>query len=191
MQNDPFQWWTSSPVEAGFTDPDALRTRATTFERTVRRRNLIEGAAGVLVIGLFVSGSVAAATVGEWALALAGALIVAGTAFILWHLFRSGSNLARRPEHDCRTHLLNQLVRQRDLLRRVPQWYLAPLLPGICAVYGITAAKVAGAQGWDVAISGIWLPFAATMAFFLFVGWLNLWAARRLSREIAAIEAGT
>ena len=86
---------------------------------------------------------------------------------------------------------MNQLTRQRDLLRRVPTWYLAPLLPGICAVYGVTVAKVALFQGWQTALAGVWQPFLVTMAFFVFVGVLNLWAARRLTQEIGAIEAST
>ena len=143
MSNDPLSFWTGSSADARFSDPEACARRSTRFERTIRRRNLIESAAGGVVIVLFTAGAVAAASVGEWAFAAAGALVGAGTAFILWHLHRRGSNLVRRPEDDCRTHLLGQLARQRDLLRRVPQWYLAPLLPGICAVYGITAAKVA------------------------------------------------
>lgn len=191
MTNDPRSFWTAEPVSAQFSDPAVVTLRATRFSRTVRRRNLIEGAAGVLVIGLFGAGTVAAASIGEWAFAGAGALVVAGTVFILWHLFRHGSNLARRPEDDCRSHLLGQLARQRDLLRRVPFWYLAPLLPGVSAVYGITAFKVAETQGWVTALGGVWQPFLATMAFFVFVGVLNLWAARRLSREIGAIEAIT
>lgn len=191
MSNDPLSFWTGSSADARFSDPEACARRSTRFERTIRRRNLIESAAGGVVIVLFTAGAVAAASVGEWAFAAAGALVVAGTAFILWHLHRRGSNLVRRPEDDCRTHLLGQLARQRDLLRRVPQWYLAPLLPGICAVYGITAAKVAETRGWETALAGVWQPFVATIAFFIFVGWLNLWAARRLGREISAIEAGT
>ena len=191
MQNDPFQWWTSSQVEAGFTDPDAVRARATKFERTIRRRNLIETAAGVVVIALFAMGMATAASEGEWALVLAGAMVVTGTAFVLWHLHRRGSNLVRYPEEDCRTHLLAQLTRQRDLLREVPRWYLAPLVPGICAIYAITATKVAENRGWETALSGVWQPFVATMAFFVFVAWLNWWAARRLAREISALETAT
>ena len=191
MTNDPRSFWNAEPVSAQFSDPAVVARRSTRFARTVRRRNLIEGAAGVLVIGLFGAGALAAASIGEWAFAVAGALVVAGTVFILWHLIRHGSNLARRPEEDCRSHLLGQLARQRDLLRRVPFWYLAPLLPGVCTVYGIAAFKVAEAQGWETALGGVWQPFLATMAFFVFVGGLNLWAARRLSREIGAIEAGT
>lgn len=191
MSDDILTFWTGNAVEARFSDPAACARRATRFERTVRRRNLVEGAAGALVITLFACGALAAASIREWAFAAAGLLVVAGAGFILWHLFRHGSNLPRRPEDDCRSHLLGQLARQRDLLRRVPLWYLAPLIPGIVAVYGITVAKVAATQGWETALAGVWQPFAATMAFFVFVAWLNLWAARRLAREISAIEAGT
>lgn len=189
MTNDPRSFWNAEPVSAQFSDPAVVARRSTRFARTVRRRNLIEGAAGVLVIGLFGAGALAAASIGEWAFAGAGAMVVAGTVFILWHLIRHGSNLARRPEEDCRSHLLGQLTRQRDLLRRVPFWYLAPLLPGICAVYGITAAQVAQAQGWAVALEGIWMPFTATMGFFGLVAWLNYAAARKLDKELRRLRA--
>lgn len=191
MSNDPLSFWTGNASEARFSEPHACARRSTRFERTIRRRNLVEGAAGVLVIALFTIGTLAAASVREWAFAAACALVVAGTAFILWHLHRRGSNLVRRPEDDCRTHLVNQLTRQRDLLRRVPTWYLAPLLPGICAVYGVTVARAAMFQGWQTAFAGVWQPFLATMAFFVLVAGINLWAARRITQEIGAIEAST
>lgn len=189
MTNEPFGWWKAGPESADFSAPDVCRTRLTTFERAIRRRNLIEYAAGALVAVLFGGAVIGSLAVGEWAFALAGAMVLASTAFVMLHLRRHGSNLASTPEVDCRSHLVAQLVRQQALLRMVPQWYLAPLVPGICAFYGITAAKVAQAQGWAVALQGIWLPVAATALFFGLVGWLNLAAARKLDEELGRLRA--
>ncbi len=189
MTNDSFDWWKTDSEPAGFSAPDVCRTRLTTFERTIRRRNLIEYAAGALVTVLFGGAVIGSLAAGEAAFALAGAMVLAGTAFVLLHLRRHGSNLVSSPELDCRSHLIAQLTRQQALLRKVPQWYLAPLVPGICAFYGITAAKVAQVRGWAVALEGVWLPFTATVLFFGFVAWLNLAAARKLDDELGHLRA--
>lgn len=189
MTNEPFGWWKTSTEFADFSAPELCRTRLTTFERTIRRRNAIEYAAGALVAVLFGGALIGSLAAGEWAFALAGALTLAGTAMVLVHLRRFGSNLDPNPALDCRSHLMAQLTRQQALLRKVPQWYLAPLVPGICAFYGITAAKVAQVQGWATALEGIWLPLLATALFFAFVAWLNLSAARKLDEELGRLRS--
>ncbi len=188
MSKPPLPAWQDRASDARFAEPGACEHRATRFERTIRRRNAVEYLAGALVIALFGSGALGAAAAGLWDFAGACALVLIGTLFVLWTLHRAGSYRGRRPEQSCREHLRNQLLRQRDLLRRVPLWYLAPLLPGVLGIYGATAIRVAAKAGWGEALGGIWMPLAGTAAFFAFVAWLNLAAARRLEAEIAQIE---
>ncbi|MEZ5682469.1 MAG: hypothetical protein R3E14_14360 [Erythrobacter sp.] len=189
MSSDPFSGWSGMNSDARFTTPEACQRHATSFEKLIRRRNFIEYAAGVLVFGIFGLGSASALVAGEWGFAISMIAVIIGTGFLLWKLHRDGSNLDRRPEITCRDHLRDQLKRQRDLLRGVPRWYLAPLVPGILGVYLTTAYGVARAHGWEVALGGIWQPLGLTIAFFCLVAWLNLRAARQLDRKLASLEA--
>ncbi len=188
MSNSLPSAWRQCAADAAFPDAGICAIRATRFERTIRRRNAIEYIAGVAVIALFAVGALWTLSLGLWDFAAACLMVLGGTIFVLWQLHRSGSFRERRPEQSCREHLRNQLVRQRELLRRVPLWYLAPLVPGIGAVYGFTVSRVASRIGWLPALEGVWAPLAGTVAFFGFVAWLNLFAARRLDREIRALD---
>lgn len=188
MTEHPVAFWKDEFADARFSDPAACSLRATRFETTIRRRNLIEYAAAVLVILSFGAASVLSAQRGEWAIAVTFAMTIAAAVFVVAKLRRDGSMQQRRPETSCRDHLRAQLVRQRDLLRGVPKWYLAPFVPGLLCFYYIVTARVAQAHGWQVALEGIWVQLAATAIFFAFVAWLNLFAARRIDREIAALD---
>lgn len=189
MSKEPFFSWSGMNADAQFSTPEACRRHATRFEKLIRRRNLIEYAAGVLVFGMFGLGAVSATVIGEWGFAAAMFAVIIGTGFVLRKLHRDGSNLDRLPESSCRDHLRAQLLRQRDLLRGVPKWYLAPFIPGILGVYFATAYGVAQVRGWEVALRGIWQPLGLTVVFFCFVAWLNLRAAKQLDGRVASLDA--
>lgn len=188
MTEDRFRFWTERALTATFSEPGECETRATAFERTVRRRNMMEYAAGALVIVLFGALGVMFASAGEWLIAATNIAMVSAAIFVIAKLQRDGSVQARLPEQSCRDHLRGQLARQRDLLRGVPKWYLAPFLPGLLGFYIVITAKVAEHQGWDAAVEGVWLKVAGTLAFFVFIAWLNLHAARKIDREIGALD---
>lgn len=180
--------WMARQNDATLSAPRDCQSRATTFERQIRRRNLLEGIAGTFVIlgfgitaGMFIA-------VGELLLALAPILTVIAAIFVIVKLFRDGSMEARRPEEACASHLRRQLTRQRDLLRGVPKWYLAPFLPGLFGFYLAFAAKDAATAGWPSAIQNIGFHLVSTLALFVFLAWLNLRAARKLDREISAMD---
>lgn len=182
-------FWTKRDYSAHFSEPDACAARSTVFEKAVRRRNLIEYVAGGLVVLLFGAMTVGAAVEGLLDFALAGLAILVGALFVVWKLNAAGSNLDRRPEQTCRAHHRAQLVRQRNLLRDVPRWYLAPFLPGMALLYGTTIVRVGQRVGYAEAIEPLLVPLGATIAFFGFVAWLNLRAAGQLDREIEALDA--
>ncbi|MXP09550.1 hypothetical protein [Pseudoblastomonas halimionae] len=183
-----FTFWTAREETAQFSAPGECAKRATRFERTIRNRNLVEFVAGGLVLVMFGAAAIGALAYGLWDFGAAFLAGFIGVGFVLWHLHSAGSNLARQPESDCRTHYRRQLDRQRQLLESVPLWYLAPMLPGILGVYGAVGFRVARNQGWHTALEGIGLPLAGTVVFFAFVAWLNRATARGLAREIDRLD---
>lgn len=188
MTQLPIPTWTKAASTADFTDPARLAHYTTRFERSIRRRNAIEYAAGALVVAAFSLAGAQAAIFGLWPFALALWLTVAGTLYVIWKLRRDGSVEPAPSELPCREHLRSQLERQRRLLRAVPRWYLAPLAPGIVGIYGLVIAGVARNHGLMVALEGVWLPLVATAGFFGFVAWLNFAAAKRIERQIHALD---
>ena len=180
-------WHTDEGVEA-FTDPARLAKRSTAFERTIRRRNLVEYAAAALLLCLEVPATIMFFAIGEPVMAGAMALMMCGTVFVAWSLYRRASSQAHRPEEDCRTHLQVQYRRQADALRTVPLWYIGPLLPGVLGIYGTVALEAIGkVDAWTV-LAKLGGPLAATLAFFGFVIWLNLRAAQKLAAQAKALE---
>ena len=189
MTDDLQKLWHADAAAGSFTDPTRLEKRRTGFERTIRRRNLIEYAAGALLLCLEVPAFVMFATTGEPLMAGAMVLMLLGTLWVLWNMYRRASMERRRPEEDCRSHLVAQYRRQADALRTVPMWYIGPLLPGVLGVYGTVAFKAIGeVDAWDI-LTEMGPPFGATLAFFGFVIWLNQRAARSLQRRAEELEA--
>lgn len=189
MSLPPFPAWQNAASEASFSDPAACAARASKFERTIRRRNLIEYAAGAFVIVLFTASSVGAAFKGEWLIALSMALTVIGAGFVMWGLHRRASNLDRRPEDPCVLHLRRQYERQFEALRDVPKWYLGPLIPGMALFYLAVVLGTAEVTGWVEALRGIALPVVATIGLFSVIALANWIAARSLRRKIEGIDA--
>ena len=188
MTNDPFSFWTGDHADASFSEAGVCQKRATSFEKAIRRRNLVEYTAAALVIAVFGLTGLFFAKTGEWTMLAAVALTIAGAIFVTAKLHRDGSVQERLPEIACKDHLKAQLIRQRDLLRSVPTWYLLPFVPGILGFYLAVTARMAEHQGWPAALEGVSFKLAATVAFFVLVWWLNHRTARRLDREIEAIN---
>lgn len=188
MTDKPFSFWTDQNSAASFSEPGACQTRATAFEKTIRRRNAVEYFAGALVVVIFAAMAVFFALQGQWLIAVTSCATLFAALFVVFKLHRDGSAQKRRPEQSCRDHLRDQLVRQRDLLRGVPKWYLAPFIPGLAGFYLVVTAKVASIHGWMIAVEGVWLKVVGTAAFFVFVAWLNLRAARQIDKEIGVLD---
>ncbi|WP_324827433.1 hypothetical protein [Qipengyuania zhejiangensis] len=182
-------FWTGREQDAAFSSPAACESRATRFERTIRRRNILEYAAAALMIPCFAGLAGVAAWHAEWMFAGASLACLAAIVFVVAKLMRDGANLERKPEVSCRDHLRIQYKRQRDLLRSVPRWYLGPLGFGIASFFAVVVSKVAEERGIGPALDGIWVPLGGTIIFFLFVGLINLWAARMLDRQIQQLDS--
>ncbi len=135
-QSDPLKAaWLSQPLEQIPMTALELTTAATGFERKVRRRNLLEYVAGAVVIPIV--GGLALFGHFGWIMRAGFVLAILGVAFVLWQLHRQASP-SRTPDSGTPESLLAfqraELVRQRDALKRVPVWYLLPLVPSFIAL---------------------------------------------------------
>jgi len=185
--------WRAQPTDASAAQltPEALRQRADKLARQTLRRNVRETVGGVI-------GGAATAWIG-WVtpipLAQIGAaLIVLGTVWILVVLWRRGrarpAPPATAPTAEHLAHLRAELARERDLLRSVWSWYLAPLVPGLILMpLGLileVAKRAPAAWAWLTMIT--WIACGA--AVMVLVWWLNRRKSRQLGREIDALDAG-
>jgi hypothetical protein len=195
MTNAPFPaddlraLWQSMPSAPVAITADEMRARAARFERKVRRRNLIEYAAGVfvsVVLGWY-------ATFPEPATVLwpvANVMIIAGVLFVMWNLHRI-ARAAATPAHAGAAGLIafqrEQLARQRDTLKSVWLWYIAPVVPGL--MLWMTAMAV-GMPGADPVRVALVLGAASVIVGFVFGGiiLLNLLGAAHLQRQIDELD---
>lgn len=180
MPNDPKSLWKEQPVTVAAYSPDDLRLRLDKQQKSFRMRNLVEYAAGLLVIAFF--GFLAMGQGDD--LARAGAfLVILGTVVVLWQLHRRASAAPVPAEGDLIAFQRQQLVRQHTALKSVPLWYLAPFMPGMgLLIYArfrdIPADEVLGAS----------LGTAWVVATFVAVWLLNHFAARKLARQIETLD---
>lgn len=143
---------------------ESVAGRAAAFERKIRRRDLLEGVAAVVVVAFF--GWQAATT--PSALARVGAAVVVGGAgFVVWKLRRArrefGTDGVGRPVAD-RLRLHRRKVQaQIELLENILWWYLAPLAVGA----GLFTVGIAEGPG-EAAVA-----LAVEAGIVGFVWWLN------------------
>ncbi len=100
--------------------------------------------------------------------------MLAGTAYVVVQLYRRSRPLALPEELGLMGSVefyRRELVRQRDLLRSVWSWYLAPLAPGLLVISRLKPITVAINA---TVFGGIW--------------WLNQRGAARLTRQIEELD---
>jgi NADH:ubiquinone oxidoreductase subunit K len=110
-------------------------------------------------------------------------VLIAGVLFVIGYL-----NLVARPralpeaergDTIIRFHRA-ELVRQRNILRSVPLWYLFPFVPGL--VLGVFAERKEGESVFGLAILAV---------VFALVWWLNRYGASYLDKQIQQVDALT
>lgn len=190
MTTDPLkQAWQATAQDARLPDLADLRAGADRFHRVIRRRNLIEYAASVLVVGFFGYGALSGGI--KDPIAQAGAwLIVLGTIFVVWQLHKRASAIeppAAAAAQPILVHQRAQLVRQRDALARIGLWYLAPFVPGLM----LTMLAPAIRHGIGALGAGAWIAVAVNVAMFTGIWWLNHRGAQALQKAIDEIDAST
>jgi hypothetical protein len=177
--------WQDQPAEGRAISLDELRYRSRRLTRIVSRRNLREYVAGGMVA--VVCGYLA------WRAPLplvriGAVLSVVGVIFIVYYLHRHGAARAMPADMaltNCLQFHRGELERQRDLLRGVWKWYLAPLLPGLILFY--LASILAHPEHTS---RGLWL-LAGSLVFFVLIGELNRYAAKKIQARIDALERNT
>jgi len=181
--------WQNQPQEEFNMSIEDIRLKASTFQGTISARNmreLVVGAILLVVFGFFAW--TAKSPLGQ----AAELLSAAGVVFIMWQLMRQ-ARAASVDEvclvTDWAQFHRTQLVRQRDALRGVWLWYLAPLVPG-GVLHWIAASQADLAKGnliAALATSGLGI-LVMGLVFGGILG-LNLKAAKGLQTEIDRIDS--
>jgi hypothetical protein len=181
--------WQAQPPSGKAVSLDAIRRLDAKLARQVRWRN----AAEYLAAGIVAIASVNIAIVVPALLMKVAALaLLVAVVFVVWKLRRDGtSRPPPRPDAPAIEHIAHhraELARQRDLLRTVPRWYLAPLFAAITIFYlaALIAVLPKGPPGpilFDLA-----KRYVPTVALFGLIWWMNLRAAARLQRRIDALD---
>ncbi len=173
--------WQHQDLEVSAPAPAEIRAGALALQSKVRARNAAELAAAatvVAVLGVYAWVWTGLLFRSGCALAIAGALMMAR------HLYRAGSWRGVPVDGaSCLAFQRRELARQRDLLRSVGRWYLAPMAPGmILVILGRTHADVI-----SIVASTVVLLLCA--AAFVRVLKINASAAAKLQLELDALPA--
>jgi hypothetical protein len=175
--------WQDQPAEGRVMTLDELHQRSRRLTRIVSRRNLRE----------YVAGAMAIVTCGYLAwkapllpmMRVGYVLGVVGVIFIVYHLHRYGAAQAMPADMaltSCLAFHRGELERQRDLLRGVWRWYIAPLMPGLILVC-LGPVLAHPEHAWRAL--GL---FAGILVFFGLIVEANRYAANRLQARIDALE---
>jgi len=175
--------WAAQTVPPDLVTLDQIRAKADKFQSAVRRRNLREYAAALIVVAAFAS----YIWISPNTLIRSGSLlIIAATVFIvLWIHFRASANPI--PSHislmDYISRYREELRRQKSALQTVWLWYLAPFVPGIgLFTMGLFLKHPPGR--W----APMWLTAVVVIGVFGGLWLLNLWGARKLQHQIDALN---
>lgn len=179
MDDDVRQLWREQAVPPLQPLPtDELAAQSQQLRHKVGRRNRRETVAAGLVAAVFLA---YAWFFPYWLTKLGALLTAAGSAVVVWQLHRRVSPLPL-PEA-LGASLLQfhraELVRQREALRAVWRWYVAPFVPGLVLYLCGRQIENGRWQPW---------PFVITALVLAGVVWINRRAAQRLQREIETLD---
>lgn len=183
--------WQSHTPETLRMSTAELRQKSQRLRKKVFRRNLREDLAAAIVVAFF---GYCFWSFHTLLLRLGPSLIIAGIVYVVYQLHARGSARVMPPElafHTCLEFHRKELERQRDLVRSVWSWYLAPLVLGVIVfILGGAIAQAAANPGH---VGHAVVMFSLRMAFVLalfFGTWkLNQRAARRLQLSIDTLIA--
>ncbi len=165
-----------------------IRDRAEKFQSKVWRRNLREYFAALVVVVGFGSSMW---NYPGWMMKAGSALSIVAALFVVWQLHQRGA--AQALPADSGMPLVDfhreELIRQRDMLRSVGSWYLAPFVPGCVLItlgryFQVHAHSRTLARDHQIIILG-----AVLVALVFGCVWLlNVWAAERLQNKIDQLD---
>jgi len=166
-----------------------VHVRAERFQSRIRSRNLIEYVAAAFVIGVFGWMTV---IVPEPSVQAGAVLIILGALYVCWQLHKLGRAASRSEMNAAASSWAdfhrNELTRQRDALRSVWRWYLAPFLPGVLVFLGAVAFTTATHTPLPERLGLFFGGVGLTAVLFVAIALLNAVAARRLDAELAALD---
>lgn len=178
MNDDIKTLWQNQTTEYDPMPLEEVRKRAGNFHSKIYWRNMREYFVSVVVIvwfGYFL-----------WTdptpLVRAGnAMMIAGTVYMMWQMHRRGA-AGSLPVGVSASAWMDfyrrELVRQRDALRSIWKWYLAPFVPGIILILVGRAIQFQGK------LTPVFVTAAICIAVFAGIWALNAWVARKLQRRI-------
>lgn len=166
-----------------------VHLHAQKFQSRIRNRNMIEYVAAGSVVAFFVW---MIATVPEPIVQVGAGLIVLGALYVCWKLYQLGraatrSEMERGAQSWVAFHRA-ELVRQREALRTVWSWYLAPFVPGMVVFLAGVSFTEANPAPLPARL-GVFMAGLGLMAAVFAVIWLlNAVAAKKLDADIAALD---
>ena len=164
---------------------EAIRLRAGKFERKIAHRNTREYVSSLLAAVAF---AYFFATAHGVLFRLAYVFFIAGLGWVVFQLHRKGSANTMPATMGSSTSLQffrAELERQRDVVRNVWPWYLAPLVPGFVI---LTVGSVMARPFPAGLVSAAFLD-AFVAAVFFGIWKINARAARCLQRTIDELKA--
>lgn len=173
--------WKSQPLDAEIVSLDAIRGAARGFNATILRRNRLEELAGYLVMLIF---GVFAWRQEATTMRAGCVLIILGTLVMLYQL-RKRATIGPLPTQGVASTYVDyfraELVRQREAVRAVWLWGVAPALPGVAVlVWGMAENDPSGFP---------WLPVLAMFLVpFGVVVWMNRQVACKMQQKINEID---
>jgi hypothetical protein len=180
---DPQGLWRSQNKEYDPMTLADIHTKARAFDSRVQRRNAIEYiACGVVIVGfapMLLHGP-------NWMMQAGAALIMLGTVFVAWQLHGRGSvDASVEPGETLVDAYRRQLIRQRDAIRSVGSWYLAPFAPGMTLLLiGMWFRAPKPGVPIERAHMGVMIASAINIALFVCIWLLNLRGAKLLQKRI-------
>jgi hypothetical protein len=188
FSSDAKTLWRKQPSEDTVVTLDNIRDRAEKFQSQVRRRNMREYLAApvvVVVCGIclwFFPG---------WMMKTGSAFFIAAVLFFVWQLHKRGAAEMLPANSGMPLVVFHReaLIRQRDALRSVGTWYLAPFIPGLVLfVLGRYFQFHAPGRSlpWDRQIIILCAVIAVLISGIVWL--LNVWGAERLQREIDHLD---
>jgi hypothetical protein len=174
--------WKNQPLDPHTVSLETIRNAAHDFHQTIVRRNRYETWACYLVMLVFGGFAFVHASL---ALRAGCVMVVLGTIVILVQLRKRaairalpGANAA----HSYVTYLRTELIHQRDALRTIWLWYVAPCVPGLgLLIWGMAENDPSGFP-WIAMLALFVVPFGVVI-------WMNLVAARAMQKKISELDA--
>ncbi|MFK8082723.1 MAG: hypothetical protein AB8B97_20785 [Granulosicoccus sp.] len=188
-ESDPIQvLWKAQDQLAAPPQLHVIKARASRFQSIVRRRNLIEYAAALIVVFFF--GRDALLTDNTMTM-IASVLCLMAVVYVCYKLHKLGhvaaQSEARMAENIVDFHR-SELRRQHAALSSVWKWYLAPFLPGIIAYIFSSHFYNGASQSLMTGALFVALKLLLVSVVFYVIYWLNKREARRLETEIAELD---